>query len=484
MASYIDKAVDAFERVKQFVTKDAWGLASKDERLPHGFLFKHVRVLVLVFHGFFKDNLLLRASGLTFSTLLALVPFFAAIVFVVQAFDLQATIIDSVVELVFRGVPEQEEVAAAAESAANGAAAGQAQAFDLRAQIRDLAERLVTPPEAGDGEEAQGGSFLVVGVFVLMTVFGLMNNIESSFNQIWGITRTRSYYRMATDYLVVLLGLPLLVALMLSSVVSQAVEERLAGPLLWMANQAAVWLAFTALYFFVPNTRVKVRYALLGGIVSGLAWSIASWAYVDYQVGLERYSLVYSVFAQVPLLLMWIFVSWVIVLFGAELTFAFQNEKTFAMERLAADASYAYREAVGLRVMLDIAHRFDEGERGLDVTEAAEAWNVPTRLINDTLDDLEDSGLVKRVATEPVSWQPARSIDRIRLGDVLAALREAGRDPSPLLRSEAFRELLDELTGCGNGARELCLGEVVRQERFQDLLNATTEQSEPGPATA
>jgi membrane protein len=211
-----------------------------------------------------------------------------------------------------------------------------------------------------------------------------------------------------------------------------------------------IWLGFIALYYVVPNTHVRVRYALLSGVVAGTLWCFMSFLYVKLQFGIGRFDAIYSSFSVIPLLIMWIYLSWVIMLFGAELTYAYQNEKTFAMERWAAGASFAYREAVGLRAMIEIGRRFDAGEPGLAVTESAEQWHVPSRLLNETIEQLEDAGLVRQCATDPVTFVPARSPDKICVGEVVAALREAGRDPSDLREDEALKPLLTDVAGARN----------------------------------
>jgi len=131
-----------------------------------------------------------------------------------------------------------------------------------------------------------------------------------------------------------------------------------------------------------------------------------------------------------------------VLLFGAELTFAYQNEKTFAMERLAAGASYAYKEALGIWTMAALAHRFDAGMPPLTATEAAKEWGVPTRLLNDTFETLEAASLAQQTATDPPAYLPARSPERMTLQDVVNAMREHGRDPSPLREAHELEPIL------------------------------------------
>ena len=304
--------------------------------------------------------------------------------------------------------------------------------------------------------------------FILTAVFGLMRNIESSFNSIWGLRSTRSWYRMFSDYMMITLLLPFVVmgVIGLTAALSSDTVSDSLGVLAYCARgiqYLVIWFAFTTLYAIVPNTKVKWRYAILGGFVAGTLWLLLSMGYFGLQYGLARNSVVYSGFALFPFLLIWIYFSWVILLFGGELTYAYQNERTFSMERHAAGASQAYREALALRAMVEIGRRFDAGMPGLAPSEAAEEWKVPMRLLNETLDQLDEAGLVQRCATEPVSYAPARSIDKITIGHVVAALREAGREPSSLREEELLQPLLREVSGSESKLMREPLSEVIHK---------------------
>ncbi|MBI4560167.1 MAG: YihY family inner membrane protein [Candidatus Hydrogenedentes bacterium] len=516
MASYVQRAWEAFERGRRFVTHDVWHIGRPGEPLPHGFIIKQVRVTILLVRNFVQDALLLRASALTFATMLAIVPFLALMFFLVQTLNLETEIYQLAASRL--GISPAETTAGeeGPSVAASAGANGQIKTLLLDWIFSTTSSPTISAPTQGAPSEgtsvsptephpapsenpvvpgspmiravprdsamksslesllnyAEGKSNLhTVGlaglIFIVTTVFGLLMNIESSFNSIWGVKRTRSWYHMFSNYVMVILLLPFLVVGVLSVTAVLASSRVVAelgsfASLLRSVQYVVIWLVFAALYCLLPNTRVQFRYALLGGVVAGTLWSLVSWSYVKFQFGFANYSLLYSAFAQIPLLLMWVYVSWVVLLFGAELTFAYQNEKTFAMEQWAAGASHAYREALGLRVMLEMARRFDAGEPGISVTECAEQWNVPVRLLNETLDQLQQTGMVVQCATKPVTHQPARSIEKITLGDVVRALRESGREPSPLRADEVLQPLLAKLGQAENGVLASTLAQAVR----------------------
>lgn len=331
---------------------------------------------------------------------------------------------------------------------------------ELFSTAQDLVAKIATNP---------GALLISLVLFVLTTVFGLFQNIEFTFNFIWGVSKGRPLYRMFGDYVLIIVLLPFAAAAVLgvqAAMQSPALAEDMGrlSIVLRVSQYLIICLGFTALYYFVPNTHVRLRSALLGGLVAGGMWVLLSWMYVSFQVGLANYSKLYTTLAQLPMLLMWIYLSWVILLFGVELSYAYQNERTFALDRYADRASFAYRETLGIRLMLDIARRFEEGSAGLAAEEAAQRLNVPVRLVNASLETLTNAGFVAPAATEPITYIPARSLDKLRLDAVVTAIREQGRDPSLLREDEAYRAVLDELSPARSALCETTIADLIRPE--------------------
>lgn len=516
MYGMIQRWIESLKRGRQFVAHDIWHIGLPGERIPHGLIIKQIRVAILLVRGVTEETLLLRASALTFATMLFIVPFLALMFYLIQAFNLGDQVYNVMSERVdqhlahiislVKGAEEPippadtgetppaapEDLEEGADSLAPDVAIPGEDNAPLPPQAAEVSpeappdhvvsennERLqmeimaaifpIFSPEAGLVDAKAGENPIkilanlaeqgatnpqavgIAGVlFVLSTVLGFMRNVESSFNGIWGVRRKRNLFRAISDYMMVTLLLPFVAAgvLGVSAILESQHVLSLLGPLaigLRGGQFAVIWLTFTLLYYFVPNTRVEFRYALLGGLVAGVLWVLCSWGYIRFQFGLARYNLFFSTFSLFPMLLMWIYLSWLILLLGALLTYAYQNEKTFAIERLAAGASHAYREALAVRAIIEMAGRFRRGAPALSVVEAAESWNVPTRLLSDTLDCLVQRNLVAECATEPVSYQPARAPETIRLIDVLRAVKETGRDPSRLRQDEKYKPLYEGL---------------------------------------
>ena len=497
---YKQKIVASFERGKQFISHDVWHLGAPGEPIPNGFITKHVRALILVTRGITDETLLLRAAALTFATMLFLVPFLVFLFYFITTFqlgdrmyssisDALNTRIESLLEerrIPFLSPPEHTETEMESipeydgDSFLNDEDDEEVDYEDTTLSESEYSERLIDQlmvtvfpiftdesglADRGDFEDpikmlvdlAQRGATnpqtlgLTGVLFILSTVFGFMRNVESSFNGIWGVKQGRNYFKSLKTYFLITILMPFAVAGytgMAAALASDYMATTL-GPLAiairWF-QIIIVCLTFSLLYYFVPNTKVYFKYALYGGMVAGVFWGITAWAYVRFQFGMANYTPFFSGFALFPLFMMWIYVSWMILLFGALLTYAYQNEKTFAMERLAEGASIAYREALGLRTMIELARRFRQGTPGLTTAQMAELWNVPTRLLNDTLEYLTQAGMVTPCATEPIRYQPAQSPENIRVSDVLNALRESGKDPSLLREEPHYRELFKDVT--------------------------------------
>lgn len=523
MGNYFKQVKEAVERGHRFVTHDIWQIGEPGERIPSGIITKNIRVALLLLRGITEETLLLRASALTFATMLFIVPFLVFMFAFIQTFDLGDNIyfklsqsLDERIEQMLTMIGQDDngddesppEIEGPAGSVPPRALGGVAPRGDrgLRASssregpspayMNLLAELSVqADPDPGDsgtvlpgGQTAdqrkrafwrdfvgtffpsfhaeQGSQELIdpvavmvsmieskatnlqtLGItwifYILVTVLGFMRNVEWSFNKIWGVNSSRNIFRTISDYVIITLLLPIVMAAVLGITAALATVEtnEFMRVALSGLQLAVLCLTFTAMYVFVPNTKVMFRYALLGGVIAGVIWVLNSWAFVNLQIGLSRNEFLFSTFALFPILLFWIYSSWIILLFGALIAFAYQNENTFAMERYADEATYAYREALAVRAFVEMSRRFDDGRPGYTVGEMAQAWNVPTRLLTDMLESLVAANLITPCATEPVTYQPARSPEKTRVIDIVHVVREAGRDPSLLRGEAAYKDL-------------------------------------------
>lgn len=397
---------------------------------------------VMIAQGFVRDRLLLRASALAYFTVLSLVPLLAIAVSLVGSLGLGGGVARLVVEQIAAGSPE-------------------AQTYILGV-IEDANFR--------------GLSSLGAAALFLTTVLGI-GSIEGALNEIWGVRQFRPWARRLPDYLAVLVVAPLLLGVALSLATTlrnewlvQRLLEIPAFQLAWelgLRHAPTLVLAagFAFLYGFLPNTSVRPTSALIGGLVAGVLVSIAQNAYLGFSIGATRANALYGGFALLPLLFVWIYVFWAIVLLGAELAFAHQNLPLYRREVQGRVAGPAEREAVGLRIALEVARAFRDAAPAWTAEGLSEALRVPVRTVRSVLAELETGQVVVALDApeRPGAWQLGRPAERILVSDVLAALR-GPRETSagdPLLAS-ALGQVLAELDEAdAKGAASRSLAEVL-----------------------
>jgi len=407
-----NKGKDTFlNKLIRFVSTDVWRIETRKLTRARSFLIRQIRTVLLAVKGFNEDNLQLRASALTFYSLLSIVPVIAMAFGVAKGFGFQKMLQQRLLEQ----FPGQEEV---------------------MLQVTNFANALL--------DNTKGGMVAGIGVAVLFwTVIKVLGNIELSFNYIWGVKTPRSLGRKFSDYLSIMLICPIL--LLASSSVTVFITtqvKNIAGqieilgaftPVIFTALKLLpfiiYWGLFTFVYIFMPNTKVKFQSALLAGIVAGTIYQIVQFVYIDFQIGVSRFNAIYGSFAAAPLFLVWLQISWIIVLFGAEISFANQNVDTYEFEPDCLEASPSFKKMVSLRIMNLIVKRFAHDEEPLSDSEISQKLEIPIRLVRQTLYDLVKAGLLfesSRGDDKQNGYQPAHDVCDITITYVLDALDHAG----------------------------------------------------------
>ncbi len=377
-----------------------------------------------------KDKLFLRASALTYTTVLSIVPFLAVAFSVLKGFGFQNT--DFIRDLLLRLAAEREQVVDHIITYIN------------QTNVRTLG---------------------VLGVGLLFfTVLSMISTIESALNTIWGVERGRSLGRKITDYLSATLIVPVLMVTAFSlsatlqnnalvqSLLENAVLNVLYVALLKLTPYLMIWLVLLFIYMLLPNTRVRFGVALLGSMITALVWQLAQWAYINFQIGAAKYNAIYGSFAQLPLFLIWVYLSWVIVLLGAELCYVLQNRHVLEAEAKFAVVNPARKVRLGLHALLHIGRGFLKGTPPLPLEELAKCVNVPMLVLRPLLLALAQAGMLVRAEDQEVeTYVLGRSPARIRIKDVMDCFlrSESGEQPAPAhpLAALAERELeaLDRL---------------------------------------
>jgi membrane protein len=283
----------------------------------------------------------------------------------------------------------------------------------------------------------------------------LLNNIESSFNHIWQIRSSRPWYRKFTDYLTIMLIAPILIVL--SSSVTVFVNTQLAefmekaaildffkpviSFLVKIFPYVMIWIVLTVLFIIMPNTKVKFGSALVAGIVSGTILQLIQWFYIDLQYGITKLSLIYGSFAAIPLFILVMQMCWIIVLLGAEISFANQNVSRYEFESDALNISLREKRALTLMVMSMIVKNFAKGEPPFTSELISVKLKIPVRLVRDIVQDLAAVGLVSAILHDDGKerkYQPAVDIHKLTVSSVLLKLESRGIVQRSVVRNKEF----------------------------------------------
>jgi membrane protein len=420
-----------FAHFVKFFTQDAW----RRDRVDSGnVLFRAARVAYLAARGFFVDNCLSRASALTYITVLSLVPLLAFAFSVAKGFgfydELLENTINPFLDRSFGSIPPGvtlDNLAATSATPENAPA--------MRVAIAKVLEFV-------QKTEVSALGFFGLAL-LLFTVIKLLATIEGSFNDIWGVHRARSVIRKISDYMAMVLVTPifLFVATGVTTaaqnsqfVTNLRVEHGLDAPIGFVLSTIPIlslWVGFTFIYMAMPNTRTRIVSAIIGALVAAILWQIALVLHLKFQIGIARYNAIYSSFAAFPIFLIWINLSWVIVLLGAEIAFAHQSEPSYAHVEQAELEDHAYKERLGLRAMTRIAQRFLKGEEPWSASTLALELCVPQRVLEEVLYACADGGLlVDSYRGEARAFLPARDLESITVKMILDTLKGTSQKPA------------------------------------------------------
>jgi len=312
-------------------------------------------------------------------------------------------------------------------------------------------------------ENTKGGAIAGVGIVLLFwTVIKVLGNVEKSFNDIWGVKTARAMGRKFADYLSVMMICPVLlivassVTVLLTTQLSSMLERLsfmgyVADVLIFVLKllpYAVIWLVFTFIYVFMPNTKVALKSALWGGILAGTIYQLVQLAYISFQIGVSNYGAIYGSFAALPLFLVWLQLSWLIVLLGAELSFAHQNVTTYEFEEDCLSVSHSFKRKIALMVSSLCAKKFLHEEKPLTSEEISRELGVPIRLVRSVLSELTEARLFSEVCVdhrEDVAYQPACDIDRLTIAGVVDRLDQQGITAIPVAESAPLGKLRERL---------------------------------------
>ena len=405
-----------------------------------------LRMLILAIERFTTKRIIDSAAALTYSTLLAIVPILAVVFAIARGFGF-----NKYIEEWFRGV-----------------LSSQPQAADTI--VGFVNSYLI---------HTQSGIILGIGlVFMLWTVTILIRNIELAFNRIWQVKKPRSFFRTVTDYMGMFILAPIIivvtsgVSIFVVSFANETEGFELLAPMvrrLWDLTPYVLMSAvFIALYVFMPNTKVKLRCAIGPGILAGVAMQGLQLFYIHSQIWVSSYNAIYGSFAALPLFMLWIQISWLICLFGAELCYANQNMDDYAFKAKTEDLSHRYKMLLCLVLASRICRNFNEGGKPLSALKLKLATGIPIRIVNDLLYQLVQINILTEIPGGDKDgeslYQPAECITRLSVGTLIDRMEAQGKWSLTIdvkqLSSTAWKKIIAERNTYLNSQREVLLKDL------------------------
>jgi membrane protein len=426
-------------RLKRFIEEDIWRIRTKGLPPLKAFGIRYLRILLAAAGAFQEHRCQLRASALTFFSLLSIVPVVAMAFGIAKGFAFEKILQEKILER----FPGQE---------------------DVLLEVFTFADSLLA--------NTKGGLIAGVGVILLFwAIIKVLGNIESSFNDIWSVRKQRPMTRKITDYLSVMLVAPVL--LVLSGSVTVFVTTKLAaiterfdvlgilGPLvvffLEISPFMVMWVLFAFLYVFMPNRHVNMKSGLIAGIIAGSVYVLVQLLYVKFQVGVAKYNAIYGSFAALPLFLTWMQLSWLIVLAGAEISCIHQNMDMLEYGPDARRASQYFRRLLALRIVNFMSQKFTAGEVPLTAARISDSLEIPRGLTAEILEDLKDSAILIEAANhgrDEAAYVPARDTDLLTVKFVTDALDRRGVDQIPVPMTEELERIAQSLKAVGEAVEK------------------------------
>ncbi len=403
------------------------------------FMHRTLRIIYAVVKDLKNGQLSLRAMSLVYTTIIAIVPLLALSFSVLKGFgmheSLKPILLDAMQDL-----------------------------GDKRFEIVDNVMTFIN--------NVNVGVLGAVGFAVLIySVISMMHKIENAFNYTWQIARSRNLSHRVRDYMSVVFVAPLLI--IISAVLTNSarvttvvtfIESLPFGTLMmtmasFVLPYVLMTLGFAFVYLFIPNTRVRIMSALLGGLVTTIAWKFLGWGVANFVAGSSNNTAIYSAFASVIILMVWLYFCWYVLLIGASVAFYHQNYKAQSIGRENLHISLADREIMALEIMKIVGNGFNSGDQSEHPTieMVAMRLGVSEMIIDETVRILMENNFLLLSEAEQPALFPQRPLEKIMLVDVLETIRHqvgSGGVAATVKASESVTSLLDKIAQQKNDALE------------------------------
>jgi membrane protein len=436
----------AWTRTRDFFLKDLWAIDASSLGRKKAFIIQLLKLIAVITRDIIDGPLTLRAMSLVYTTLLSLVPLLAVSFSVLKAFGVHNRIEPFLYNFLAPLGPKGAE----------------------------LSQRIVEFVN-----NMKVGVLGFVGLALLIyTVVSLIQKIEESLNSVWRVRSLRSLLRRFSDYLSVVIVGPVLVVAAIgitAAALSSSFMQRMAagetiGAILYYTGKLVPYVlvcaAFTFIYVFVPNTKVKLSSALVGGVVGGVLWETIGWGFGSFVVTTTRYGAIYSGFAVLILFMIWLYVSWLILLVGAEVSFYHQNPQHLFLRASDHAPDGRRLEQIAVSIMFLIADHFFRNKEPWTETALVSRFSPDSELVRNIVEALEQKGLIVETAADPPAYLPARDLDTVTLREVYDAVRLSGSEGGPgrdRIVHDAVEEIVREVDEAIAGAlRDRTLKDLIR----------------------
>jgi len=429
--------------IKNWIDALVWGDVLQKYGLPGRIVLSILRNAYAVLRDIISGQLTLRAMSLVYTTLLSVVPLIAVSFSVLKGFGIHKDL-----EQYLYGVLEP--------------------LGDKGVEITDQVMALVNNVNGG----VLGGIGLA---FFIYTAISMVQKIEESFNYVWYVNKARSFSRRLTDYLLVLLIVPLAIVVALGAIASLGNEvafqwltsNTFLGPFFAATTKLTpyfvVIVVFTALYKFMPNTRVDFRSALVGGLSGGILWATLGMIFAAFIANSARNQTIYASFAIAITTLIWLYLNWLILLIGAQIAFYFQNPAYLRIGRREPRLSNSMRERLALNIMFLVGKEFREPAKGITLSNLSGLLQIPSITLAPLAAGLETSGYL--TSNEKEGLLPGREMSRITLIDIVAVVRQEGETGS-----HKEPKWSDSIEMLGKGL-DMAVAETLSNKTLAELLD-------------
>lgn len=407
--------------IRSFLNVGIWRITEDEVSKSRGILYNAIKIITISIKEFTQGRMVVKASALTYNTLFSIIPLLAILFAIVRGLGFS-----NLIEMQIR----------------NGIS-GQTPAMMT---IMGFIDSYLS--------HNTGGVFIGIGLIMLLwTILTLINNIERTFNSIWQVKKPRTIYRKMTDYFSMLLIIPVFlvlsggISIFLSTMAKNMAGFEILAPILKFCINLIpfliIWLVFIALYSYIPNTRVKIKYCIIPGILAGSAAQAFQYLYIGSQIWVSRYNAIYGSFAAIPMFLLWAQITWSICLYGAELSYVAQNLKNYYFNNEIKNISRRYHDFLCILIMSLICKRFQTEKDPYTADDLSEQHKIPIKLVRKIIYELIDINVIKETPVDNESdlmaYIPAIDINVLSVGVLLNKIDSKGSEDFKIRMKESVK---------------------------------------------